>query len=650
MLGLVLVLLAPAVIVVSATGTPATAVGGATPPIDPNDWLGYLNYVRQGSGLDPVTENPAWTQGIANHLSYLDRTSDGLLAGYSAHQENHASPYYTLSGEQAGASSDISYGATDARNALDLLLAAPFHAIGMLRPQLTQSAFAFVNPAVRSYTFAGIDVIRGLGNGPTTSPVMFPGNGSTTALSRFTGEQPTPLESCPGIGAGDDPALPLVVLLPSVPAGSIAATLTGPGGRSQSSADPSQLCVVTEGNYQSSDTTYGPTGLAILQHDHGVVLIARGGFAPGTYTAQLGGYDSGSPSASLTWSFTVAGPPGRPTIGLPATFASGTTRVSWTPPASDGGSPIVAYRIGLTTGASTQTVDLPGSARSYDVTLDPTQATSVTVTAVNAYTAGPFATTSVGPKPAAGYWMAASDGRIYNFGSASGANPTGATGARVVSIDAAPNGGYWLLRADGTVATQGADFYGNVDPGSLAGGERVSAISGLPNGSGYRVFTSLGRVIAFGAAQGYGDLSTTALNGPVVAAGSTPSGNGYYLVGSDGGVFTFGDATFHGSMGGTALNQPVVGLVPGQSGYGYWLIGGDGGIFAFDVPFRGSVPAVLGPGGRLNLPVIGALPYGDGYVMVAADGGAFVFADQPFLGSLGGVAIPAPIVGLAVRK
>ena len=87
-----------------------------------------------------------------------------------------------------------------------------------------------------------------------------------------------------------------------------------------------------------------------------------------------------------------------------------------------------------------------------------------------------------------------------------------------------------------------------------------------------------------------GDMTATALNGPVLGGIVTPSGKGYYMVASDGGIFTFGDAVFRGSMGGKRLNQPVHGLVPTATGAGYWLVASDGGIFTFgDAPFLGSM-------------------------------------------------------------
>jgi hypothetical protein len=100
-------------------------------------------------------------------------------------------------------------------------------------------------------------------------------------------------------------------------------------------------------------------------------------------------------------------------------------------------------------------------------------------------------------------------------------------------------------------------------------------------------------------------------------------------------------------MGGQRLNQPVVDLVPDPDGDGYWLIASDGGVFAFDAGFRGSVPGELAPGARLNAPVIGGIAYGDGYSMIASDGGVFVFSDREFLGSLGDEPPDAPVVGIS---
>ena len=50
---------------------------------------------------------------------------------------------------------------------------------------------------------------------------------------------------------------------------------------------------------------------------------------------------------------------------------------------------------------------------------------------------------------------------------------------------------------------------------------------------------------------------------------------------------------------------------------------------------------------HLSKPVTGMVAYGDGYLMVGADGGIFDFSDLPFAGSLGGNPPARPVVALA---
>jgi hypothetical protein len=81
------------------------------------------------------------------------------------------------------------------------------------------------------------------------------------------------------------------------------------------------------------------------------------------------------------------------------------------------------------------------------------------------------------------------------------------------------------------------------------------------------------------------------------------------------------------------------------NGQGYWLVASDGGVFTFgNAGFFGSLA-----GHHLNAPVVGLLPTPDdqGYWLVAADGGVFSFGDAPFFGSLGQVHLNGPVVGIA---
>ena len=86
-------------------------------------------------------------------------------------------------------------------------------------------------------------------------------------------------------------------------------------------------------------------------------------------------------------------------------------------------------------------------------------------------------------------------------------------------------------------------------------------------------------------------------------------------------------------------------VVSTPSGNGYWLVATDGGIFAYgDAGYYGS----LG-GTTLNKPITGMVPTptGNGYWLVASDGGIFAFGDAEFFGSHGGSPLNKPIVGMA---
>ncbi|MDQ3943922.1 MAG: peptidoglycan recognition protein [Actinomycetota bacterium] len=110
-----------------------------------------------------------------------------------------------------------------------------------------------------------------------------------------------------------------------------------------------------------------------------------------------------------------------------------------------------------------------------------------------------------------GYWLAATDGRVFAFGDAlpRGATPgqavTGAVGAvkpaaPIVSIAAHPDGrGYWLLGADGGVFAVDTGFFG-----SLAGRKpppEAVQLRVTRTGDGYYVAAGDGAVYAFGDAD-----------------------------------------------------------------------------------------------------------------------------------------------------
>jgi hypothetical protein len=373
-----------------------------------------------------------------------------------------------------------------------------------------------------------------------------------------------------------------------------------------------------------------------------------------------------------------------------ASAGDGKVKVTWAPPAFDGGSPITGYTITASRNSSNFKANYDATATSGAIrSLINGKTYSVTVVAKNANGAGapsapisvtldaadPPTTTTTAPAagnggdpvggagsgdgngpgttPAgtgrSGYWLLGSNGAVYSFGDAAPLGDAAAKvatdpAARAVDLESTPSGrGYWVLDSRGRIYPFGdAPHLGDVAIGRLPAGEEPASLSATPSGAGYWVFTNRGRALPFGDAASLGDMTGTPLNGAVLDSVATPSGKGYYMVASDGGIFAFGDARFAGSMGGQVLNAPVRSLVPDGDGAGYWLVGADGGVFAFDAPFRGSM------GGRaMNKPVRGMVRYGDGYVMVGEDGGIFTFSDRPFTGSLGGRSPAGPVVSVA---
>src|SRR3954469_10008049 len=86
-----------------------------------------------------------------------------------------------------------------------------------------------------------------------------------------------------------------------------------------------------------------------------------------------------------------------------------------------------------------------------------------------------------------------------------------------------------------------------------------------------------------------------------------------------------GSARYYGSAAALHLRRAIVDMAAKPDGNGYWMVASDGGVFTFgDARFYGSA----GQNG-LNKPIVGmaATPTGRGYWLVASDGGIFTFGD-----------------------
>ena len=245
------------------------------------------------------------------------------------------------------------------------------------------------------------------------------------------------------------------------------------------------------------------------------------------------------------------------------------------------------------------------------------------------------------------------------------------------------SGGNTVILAPTSACTMNVSFY----PGALGERDATVTIQGsvgaewsvLLQGAGtigYYQVDSLGNVATAGDAAYYGDAGGSPLNRPIVGMAVTPDGGGYWLVASDGGIFSFGDAAFYGSTGAIHLNKPIVGdggdsrrpgllagrlrrrdlllrrrgsstarpaASPEQADRRHGVRPLTGRATGWSRPTAGSSPSATpcstarpGPF-TLNKPIVGmaATPDGQGYWLVASDGGIFSFGDAPFYGSIG---------------
>lgn len=263
------------------TVAPATA---ASPPfIAPDsDWLTVVNYFRAMSALSPVTEDGALSAGAVNHSCYM------LLNGIS-HDEIPGNPGYTVSGDNAGNNGNVAVSSKfdeTSRNHVELWMTGPFHAIGVLRPNLQSVGFGKCDNSATTPWRSGatLNVLNGLGPvGPQALPILFPGDGTTTSLSRFITESPNPMTSCGWTGTA---GLPIIAMMPEGFSGNPSATFTGPGGAIET-------CVLSAHN---------TTGVAqqILAGNNAVIVVPRTILLTGTYAVAVS-----TSARNVSWSFTV---------------------------------------------------------------------------------------------------------------------------------------------------------------------------------------------------------------------------------------------------------------------------------------------------------------------------------------------------------
>lgn len=235
--------------------------------------------------------------------------------------------------------------------------------------------------------------------------------------------------------------------------------------------------------------------------------------------------------------------------------------------------------------------------------------------------------------------------RLYNV-------PTGAS-PRVSGTMRAPDGATAPLNL-------GEGFQVASTPGTWTlGAAQFAQIAPILTSSGVPVAVALTWTDGLGGSGNHTQvvgIPTCATSRPRihVAMATNQGGTVYWVATTTGAVSGFdqtyqsGQARNYGDLSPLPLNAPIVGMAALPDGQGYWLVGADGGVFSFGLAqFYGSTGGL-----KLNAPIVGmaATPDGAGYWLVASDGGVFAFGDARFYGSMGGQLLNQPVVGVAADE
>jgi hypothetical protein len=129
-----------------------------------------------------------------------------------------------------------------------------------------------------------------------------------------------------------------------------------------------------------------------------------------------------------------------------------------------------------------------------------------------------------------------------------------------------------------------------------------------------------------------GSLRGAPIRADVVTFIPTSDGSGYRLVTGLGAVSSHGDAGSGTSAVIPSLNRLIAGGAALPGGNGYWLVGADGGVFAYgNAPYLGSEGAGQAVGSGPTIAGMAATPSGKGYWLVSTSGQVFAFGDAPSL-------------------
>jgi hypothetical protein len=203
-----------------------------------------------------------------------------------------------------------------------------------------------------------------------------------------------------------------------------------------------------------------------------------------------------------------------------------------------------------------------------------------------------------------GYWLTDSLGRVFHYGDAPSVSmsPPLSLAHPIIGIVASPAGGYWLYTAYGNVYTSsGTKWYGS-PAAAQSGDSLITGMAATPDGKGYWLVDSAGRVFAYGDAVSRGNAPPVPSAHPITGITASPGG-GFWLYTAYGSVYPSSNATWYGSpfAAGTG-EEAIAGLASTGDGKGYWLVDSSGRVFAYGDAARLALAPALPPS---HFPVTG---------------------------------------------
>ncbi|MEM7119490.1 MAG: CAP domain-containing protein [Chloroflexota bacterium] len=279
----------------SPTPTPTPALSEAP------DWLLHFNSLRHAAQLAPVAEDGPLSAAALAHSEYMVRNDDARARG-----QRRDNPFYNEAGAKTAVRANI-YAIQNNQanfvNAFNFWLSAPFHAVGLLDPQLETVGYGnFRDDTGAVPVTAVLDVETGLTDQPAAYPIYYPPDGGETYVLRQTLlEYPDPLSHCPGyqkpVGA------PLILQI-----GDGAKTPQVERFGLWSEGVGLDVCLFHEGNYQNDNPHAQERGRRLLDMRDAIVLIPQKSLGVGQqYTAEVV-----ANGETYRWSFTAVSPPPLP--------------------------------------------------------------------------------------------------------------------------------------------------------------------------------------------------------------------------------------------------------------------------------------------------------------------------------------------------